>query len=105
MRMKERLYLTEDRSKAVYSSDRRGRHLLCKQGSELDDKLAKKYGLFDGRLSAIQPLGTEVKKPERPVKDAIKKMPNIEAARKAGDKKIEKEKKGMQIKRLADENN
>jgi len=92
-----------DRSTAVYSSDRRGRHLLCKQGAHLDDKIAQKYGLFDGRLSAIQPLGTEVKKPERPVKDAIKRMPNIEAARKAGDKKKEKEAKGMQIKRLEDE--
>jgi len=105
MRMKERLYLTEDRSKAVYSSDRRGRHLLCKQGSELDDKIAKKYGFLNGRLSAIQPLGTEVKKPERPVKDAIKRMPNIEAARKAGDKKKKKEAKGMKINRLEDESN
>lgn len=55
MFMRERLYLIEDRSKAVYSSDRRGRHLLCKKGSELDDKEAEKYGLVDGRLSALKP--------------------------------------------------
>ena len=56
MFMRERLYLIEDRSKAVYSSDRRGRHLLCKKGSELDDKEAVKYGLVDGRLSALKPV-------------------------------------------------
>ena len=55
MHMKERLYLTEDRSKAVYSSDRRGRHLLCKKGAELDNAEAKKYGIVDGRLSALLP--------------------------------------------------
>ncbi len=81
MHMKERLYLTEDRKTAVYSSDRRGRHLLCKQGAHLDDKEAKKYGLMDGRLSALQPAGTKVKRPERKVKEAIKEEPKAKEAR------------------------
>ena len=55
MHMKERLYLTEDGLKAVYSSDRRGRTLLCKQGAFLEDAEARKYGIVDGRLSALMP--------------------------------------------------
>jgi len=51
MRMRERLYLTEDRSKVVSEDDRRGRHLLCKKGAELDDKVAARYGLIDGAFS------------------------------------------------------
>jgi len=49
--MRERLYLTEDRSKVVSEDDRRGRHLLCKKGAELDDKVAAQYGLVDGCFS------------------------------------------------------
>ena len=52
MRMRERLYLTEDRSRVVSEVDRRGRHLLCKKGAELNDKIAAQYGLVDGSLSA-----------------------------------------------------
>ena len=51
MRMRERLYLTEDRSRVVSEEDRRGRHLLCKKGAELDDKVAAQYGLVDGSFS------------------------------------------------------
>ena len=50
MKMKERLYLTEDRSRAVVEEDRAGRYLLCKKGAELDDKVAAKYGIVDGVL-------------------------------------------------------
>jgi len=50
MRMKERLYLTEDRSRVVKEDDRSGRHLLCKKGAELDDEIALEYGLVDGGL-------------------------------------------------------
>lgn len=50
MRMKERLYLTEDRLSVVSADDRKGRFLLCKKGAELDDKIAKYYGLVDGEL-------------------------------------------------------
>ena len=79
MHMKERLYLTEDREKAVYSSDRRGRHLLCKQGAHLDDAEARKYGIVNGRLSALMPADdprakkqiAKNKKAEPAVKDAI----------------------------------
>ena len=49
MRMKERLYLTED-GQVVGPDDRRGRQLLCKKGSWLDDEIAEKYGLVDGNL-------------------------------------------------------
>ncbi len=89
MHMKERLYLVEDRSKAVYSSDRRGRHLLCKQGAHLDDAEAKKYGIVDGRLSALMPaddprakkqIAANKRKP-RKVKDAIKEDPDAKKAR------------------------
>jgi len=48
--MKERLYLTENRLKVVKEDDRSGRHLLCKKGAELDDKVAAEYGLVDGGL-------------------------------------------------------
>jgi len=54
MKMKERLYLNEARTKAVYADDRSGRHLLCKLGAELDDNIAKQYGLVDGRLSVLK---------------------------------------------------
>lgn len=50
MKMKERLYLTEDRGTVVSETDRRGRHLLCKKGSVLDNAIAKGYGLVNGRL-------------------------------------------------------
>ncbi len=89
MHMKERLYLVEDRSKAVYSSDRRGRHLLCKQGAHLDDAEAKKYGIVDGRLSALMPADdprakkqiAKNKKAEKVVKDAIIEDPDAKKAR------------------------
>ena len=54
MKMTERLYLNEARTKAVYADDRSGRHLLCKLGAELDDNIAKQYGLVDGRLSVLK---------------------------------------------------
>ena len=89
MHMKERLYLVEDRSKAVYSSDRRGRHLLCKQGAHLDDAEAKKYGIVDGRLSALMPADdprakkqiAKNKKAAKRVKDAITENPDAKKAR------------------------
>lgn len=114
MHMKERLYLVEDRSKAVYSSDRRGRHLLCKQGAALDDKEAKKYGIVDGRLSALMPADdprakqqiAKNKKAEKPVKEAIKEEPKAKEARLKREAEIkaslkdEKKKGGLFVTRL-----
>lgn len=55
MRVTERLYLTEDQSQVVSETDRRGRHLFAKKGTEIPDELARKYGLL----------------PSKPVKGAI----------------------------------
>ncbi len=63
MRMKERLYLVEDRSQAVYAADGRGGELLCKIGDVIDAKTAKRYGIVGGRLSALQPPRTKIKPP------------------------------------------
>ena len=89
MHMKERLYLTEDGLKAVYSSDRRGRTLLCKQGSFLEDAVAKKYGIYNGRLSALMPADdprakkqiAKNLKAEPVVKEAIIEDPEAKRAR------------------------
>ena len=64
MRMKERLYVS-DNGIAVSEEDRRGRQLLCKKGSFLDDAIAKKYSLVDGGLplSKVQKVQTEKKVP------------------------------------------
>ncbi len=50
MQLKERLYLIEDRSKAVKESDRRGRHLLGKKGGTITEEEAEFYGVVDGYL-------------------------------------------------------
>ncbi len=50
MQLKERLYLIEDRSKAVKESDRRGRHLLGKKGGTITEEEAEFYGIVDGYL-------------------------------------------------------
>lgn len=71
MKMRERLYLVEDRSRAVSETDRSGRHLLCKNGAELDDKVAARYGLVDGRLSSADPSVDQVIAPE--VKRTVRK--------------------------------
>lgn len=94
MRMKERLYLVEDRSKAVYSDDRRGRHLLCKKGAELDNEVAKKYGLYDGRLSAIMPIDPKAPNPKpkpKSIKDAIKEDEKAKKARLAQEAEFNKD--------------
>jgi hypothetical protein len=70
MRMKERLYLTEDRSRAVKEEDRSGRHLLCKKGAELDDKVAARYGIVDGAL----PLGDKKSEAEEIVIPEVRRV-------------------------------
>jgi len=66
MRMKERLYLTEDRSEVVDENDRRGRHLFCKPGDEIPDEEAKKYGLLKEEIPPEPELekGPQKKRPK-----------------------------------------
>ena len=96
MHMKERLYLTEDGLKAVYSSDRRGRTLLCKQGAHLDDAEAKKYGIVDGRLSALMP--ADSKDAKKQIAKNLKAKPAVaDAIIEDPDAKKEREKKEAKI--------
>jgi len=50
MQLKERLYLIEDRSKAVRTADRSGRHLLGKKGGTITEEEAEFYRVVDGLL-------------------------------------------------------
>ncbi len=62
MQMKERLYLIEDRSKAVLESDRNGKYLLCKKGAEVTKDEAEFYGIVDGYLKPGASVAEQVAK-------------------------------------------
>ncbi len=63
MIMKDVLFLTADKEKAVYRTDRRGcEPFPFKRGDKIDQKTADKYGIVDGRLSAIRPVKPEQSK-------------------------------------------
>ncbi|MEV0994654.1 hypothetical protein [Nonomuraea sp. NPDC050202] len=45
--IKQRMYLTEDKSRAVPEGDPEARHLLCAAGGEVSRADAERYGLLD----------------------------------------------------------
>lgn len=49
VRMDRRMYLTEDRSRAVPDGDPEARFLLCAEGGELPQADARRYGLLEAK--------------------------------------------------------
>jgi hypothetical protein len=54
VRIDRRMYLVEDRSRAVPDGDPEARHLLCPAGGELDRTDAERYGLLEPPAPAQQ---------------------------------------------------
>ncbi len=89
MQLKERLYLIEDRSKAVKESDRRGRHLLGKKGGTITEEEAEFYGVVDGMLKD----GASVAEMVVPVSKPKAKRKKKKSRAKPKDKSVESKEK------------
>jgi hypothetical protein len=77
---KETLYLTADRGTVVKEGDPKAQFLLVREGHELNDTLAEKYGVKgDKSPAATNPEATEAAAPpaqkEEPAKAPAKKAP------------------------------
>lgn len=99
MRLKQRLYFNEDRSRVVNEHDPSGRYLLGDIGTEIPDSLAKKYGLFPSGLlpAKKQP---EPDKELDPIEKSVEPVEN-KMVESVPNKKVRKT-SGLTIKKLPD---
>ncbi|MGR6922560.1 hypothetical protein ACU635_50615 [[Actinomadura] parvosata] len=79
MKISQRMYLTEDKSRAVPEGDPEARHLLCAAGGEVSRADAERYGLLDEPKPEPEP------EPE-PVEEKVAPAPANKARGRAANK-------------------